>query len=436
MLYRDASGGQRLGIGTAGQILKVNSGGTAPEWGAAPASGVSSVNGASGAVTFTIPSASSTTPAALGTAAVGSASTFARADHVHAMPTAANVGAAASTHASSHLAGTPAVAASYTGIGESETFSEEVTITADTAGTAGNNITLTFDGVDDVDTVLAAWNSANPSNQATLDSGDGGQVPDDGDFLTLSGGVAAIVGGSDPFANINQDLGTQDKPTFEGLVIGEEVSGYVQSGAHRSQIVATGSQTPLTIIGGSGSVEFYKDVSASKVAAFGFAVPGNAAGNNLVFSDYNGGWSAIFEAPKNAPLDIKTGGVKFADATDNSKKVELSAASVSSGQTRVLTAPNASGTLALTTDNADQFGSGAATQISFPSHRAQSRQTMRARIELFTGITQTTSSPTARPPMSARRQARTIMRPLTSPLAHSSTNAAAWKQMYRPTTAL
>jgi hypothetical protein len=50
MLYRDASGGQRLGIGTAGQILKVNSGGTAPEWGAAPASGVSSVNTLTGAV--------------------------------------------------------------------------------------------------------------------------------------------------------------------------------------------------------------------------------------------------------------------------------------------------------------------------------------------------------------------------------------------------
>jgi hypothetical protein len=128
-------------------------------------------------------------------------------------------------HAASHLAGTPAVAASYTGIGDSETFSEEVTITADTAGTAGNNITLTFDGVDDVDTVLAAWNAANPSNQATLDSGDGAQVPDDGDSLTLSGGVAAIVGGSDPFANINQDLGTTNSPTFAGLELNSPSNG-------------------------------------------------------------------------------------------------------------------------------------------------------------------------------------------------------------------
>ena len=40
-----------------------------------------------------IPVASSTTPANLGTAAVGTGTTWARADHVHAMPTAANVGA-------------------------------------------------------------------------------------------------------------------------------------------------------------------------------------------------------------------------------------------------------------------------------------------------------------------------------------------------------
>jgi len=49
-LYQGASSAQRLPIGTAGQILKVNSGGTAPEWGAAPASGVTSVNTLTGAV--------------------------------------------------------------------------------------------------------------------------------------------------------------------------------------------------------------------------------------------------------------------------------------------------------------------------------------------------------------------------------------------------
>jgi hypothetical protein len=45
-----------------------------------------------------IPIASSTTPAALGTAAVGTGTTFARADHVHALPTASAIGAAATSH--------------------------------------------------------------------------------------------------------------------------------------------------------------------------------------------------------------------------------------------------------------------------------------------------------------------------------------------------
>lgn len=45
------------------------------------------------ALASAIPVASSTTPAALGTAAVGTGTTWARADHVHAMPTAAQIGA-------------------------------------------------------------------------------------------------------------------------------------------------------------------------------------------------------------------------------------------------------------------------------------------------------------------------------------------------------
>jgi hypothetical protein len=51
-LYRAASGqNASLPIGTSGQILKVAASGI-PEWGAAPASGVTSVNGETGAVTL------------------------------------------------------------------------------------------------------------------------------------------------------------------------------------------------------------------------------------------------------------------------------------------------------------------------------------------------------------------------------------------------
>jgi hypothetical protein len=40
MLYRDGSGAQRLGIGTAGQVLAANSGATAPEWADASGGGL------------------------------------------------------------------------------------------------------------------------------------------------------------------------------------------------------------------------------------------------------------------------------------------------------------------------------------------------------------------------------------------------------------
>ena len=42
VLYRDGSGLQRLAKGTAAQLLTMNAGATAPEWGAAPASGSNS----------------------------------------------------------------------------------------------------------------------------------------------------------------------------------------------------------------------------------------------------------------------------------------------------------------------------------------------------------------------------------------------------------
>lgn len=44
---------------------------------------------------ITVPSASSATPQALGTAAAGSSSDYSRADHVHAKPTASDIGAIA-----------------------------------------------------------------------------------------------------------------------------------------------------------------------------------------------------------------------------------------------------------------------------------------------------------------------------------------------------
>jgi hypothetical protein len=157
-----------------------------------------------------------------------------------------------------------------------------------------------------------------------------------------------------PDANValpNQGTSTSDKPKFDGLVVGDEVTndgeGYVTVlGDHKTQIVAsTSGQTPLVLVGGSGTFEFWKDTAASRVISVGFATPGNSAGNNLVFSSYAAGvpWAPILEVPAGAAMDVKTGGIQFADSTTNSKKVLLSAANVSAGTTRTLSAPDASG---------------------------------------------------------------------------------------------
>lgn len=47
--------------------------------------------------------------------------------------------------------------------------STTVTFTADTVGVVGNSISLVFDGIDDVDTVVNAWNTANPGNTVSHD---------------------------------------------------------------------------------------------------------------------------------------------------------------------------------------------------------------------------------------------------------------------------
>lgn len=60
-----------------------------------------------------------------------------------------------------------------------------VTITANNPGAAGN-ITLTADSVTSISGLITAWNLANPTNQVTLTSGNGAQVPTAN--IVLSGG--------------------------------------------------------------------------------------------------------------------------------------------------------------------------------------------------------------------------------------------------------
>lgn len=69
---------------------------------------------------------------------------------------------------------------------------QTVTFTADTAGTAGNSISLVFNGTDDLATVVGAWNTANPTNTVSFTGQPGTFVPTAG-TANLAGGLAAIV---------------------------------------------------------------------------------------------------------------------------------------------------------------------------------------------------------------------------------------------------
>jgi Chaperone of endosialidase/YadA head domain repeat (2 copies) len=60
---------------------------------------------------------------------------------------------------------------------------------------------------------------------------------------------------------------------------------------HLVEMAAPGTKTPLTLVGGSGSMEFWKDTSQpggfpGAAMSFGMAVPGTAATNDIIFSTY------------------------------------------------------------------------------------------------------------------------------------------------------
>lgn len=84
------------------------------------------------------------------------------------------------------------VAAFFTG--QVAGMTTDVTIVADNEGTAGNSVSLPFDGTDDIDTAISDWNLANPGNTVTLTDGDGSQIPDNLETIDLAGGVDEVIG--------------------------------------------------------------------------------------------------------------------------------------------------------------------------------------------------------------------------------------------------
>jgi hypothetical protein len=85
----------------------------------------------------------------------------------------------------------PAKVGAYASGPDGSLLSGTITFTAVTLGPIGNSIVLMFNGLQQVGTVVAAWNSANPTNQVSY-TGSSTAVPDSA-TVTLSGGVQTLA---------------------------------------------------------------------------------------------------------------------------------------------------------------------------------------------------------------------------------------------------
>lgn len=123
----------------------------------------------------------------------------------------------------------------------------EVVIVADTAGAIGNAILLSFNGTDSIASVVALWNSNNPSNTVTV-VGDDSVVPSAGDYR-LYGGLNAyepVVVEGDPVLGkikvILTDVDTQslkrgDSQSFSVIVdYGHPPSGLRKKALFRNKL--------------------------------------------------------------------------------------------------------------------------------------------------------------------------------------------------------
>lgn len=98
-----------------------------------------------------------------------------------------------------------------------------VTFEAEEIGTVGNSISLVFDGIKDLDTVISEWNAANPTNRVSSDSEDGSLVFPVAN-ITLSEGVDQyrdVTSISDLLGKVQISLNEEDT---NSLKIGQNLS--------------------------------------------------------------------------------------------------------------------------------------------------------------------------------------------------------------------
>lgn len=123
---------------------------------------------------------------------------------------------------------------------------------------------------------------------------------------------------------------------------------------HLVEMAAPGTKTPLVLVGGSGSMEFWKDTAGfggnpSAAMAVGMAVPGTAATNDIIFSTYSSSsnWSERLRITQAGDLKLSTAGkgIIFPDGTkQTSAAASIAGQNAWTGQNTFVNGLSANGT--------------------------------------------------------------------------------------------
>lgn len=157
--------------------------------------------------------------------------------------------------------------------------------TLDVAGTIRARGGIVFDD----GTVLTS--AQNPGARSVVLSGEGSPA----DVTANAVGGTGTQNRLSKWLDATGTLGNSSIAEVNGLTIFGQAAPIFPTAPdyHTVEIVAAGAKTPLTIVGGSGTVELWKDAAGpnnfpTKAAAFGLARPGNNKTDDMVFSVYPG----------------------------------------------------------------------------------------------------------------------------------------------------
>jgi hypothetical protein len=169
-------------------------------------------------------------------------------------------------------------------------MTSNVTISATSAGSAGNTIVLSFNGTTSILTAITTWNAFNPTNQASFDKGDGTQIPFNSTFINLSGAgsvppdtlIISFDGGS-PVTIPFQAANFTDITAASAIEVADAIVSYLNSQG----------LTGLATTKNNGLGNYVELVSSTIGPRSSVTVLGGSAQNILLFpSSVNAGGNA------------------------------------------------------------------------------------------------------------------------------------------------